>query len=291
MGRKKLSEHSPEVAAAMRAALSEKKRQAWANREANGYETRVNGNQQAEVQEILRQRSREAWKRGDFQNRVNGMLGTVGSGTPNWTWGRPHYKEIYFQFNNAECQHCEAEENLNVHHVDEDHGNYLLSNLMCLCVPCHAWRYHYDKGFKAPFVTLTKTFPFEYAHVLPWHPGKCAQLHGHSGLLTVELKARLDPNGVVEDFYDVSRTTKLAVVDRFDHTFLNDVLENPTSEEAIIFFWRCLEDAGLKGLSKVTFSETSSTSCSIDKYQMIEAYGWDKNQKELWVLSRKPREE
>lgn len=287
MKRKKLSEYPPEQAAAIRAKMAESKRKAWANRESNGFATRANGALQPEVQEKIRQSVKEKWAQGAYQNRVNGMLGVVGSQHPNWTWGKEHYNSIYSQFQDQECLHCGETENLNVHHVDEDHGNYLLSNLMCLCVSCHAWRYHY-KQYRAPFVTVTKTFPFEYAHILPWHPGKCGQLHGHSGHLTVELQARLDPNGVVEDFYDVSRTTKLAVVDRFDHTFLNDVLENPTSEEAILLFWRCLEEAGLKGLSKVTFSETESTTCSVNKAQILEAFGWDKDSEDKWVWARKP---
>ncbi len=32
---------------------------------------------------------------------------------------------------------------------------------------------------------LKKTFPFEAAHQLKYHDGKCARLHGHSFKLTV----------------------------------------------------------------------------------------------------------
>jgi 6-pyruvoyltetrahydropterin/6-carboxytetrahydropterin synthase len=166
----------------------------------------------------------------------------------------------------------------------------LLSNLMWLCVPCHAWRFHYKTGnLKKPFMTISKKFPFEYSHILPWHHGKCGQLHGHSGVITVKVRARLDPNGVVEDYYDIGAISKMAIVDRMDHRFLNDFLTNPTSEEFLVFAWHELEKAGLKGLSELEFCETVNTTATLTKADMLESFGWDKNE-DGWKFVPKPTE-
>lgn len=290
MGRKKLSEYPPEVAAKMRADLSAKMRAAWAERNRNGLGCRKNGALTAEVQEKISESVRKRWEEGTYDARVNGMTGVVGPEHPGWTWGKRHFREILEQHEEPRCALCGREDSLNAHHIDENHGNYLLSNLQWACVTCHAWRYHYgDRSTrtKAPFVMLTKRFGFEYAHILPWHPGKCARLHGHSGKLSVRIRARLDPNGVVEDFYDIGAAVKTAVIEPLDHTFLNDVLPNPTSEELLVYIWRQLESIGLKGLWRLAFSETDSSSATISARDMVEAHGWVRDGDGKWVLVRK----
>jgi 6-pyruvoyltetrahydropterin/6-carboxytetrahydropterin synthase len=295
MGRKKFSELSPEVASAYRADMSDKKRQAWAR---GAYANRQNGALQEETQQKIRDAVRARWEEGAYANRINGMFGTIAALNPNWTWGKRDYRAILSQFEEPSCYICgimESESKLDAHHFDEIHENYLLSNLGWFCVPCHLWRFHYQTSrhtasVKQPFVTISKRFPFEYAHILPWHHGKCGQLHGHSGHLTVSVRARLDPNGVTEDYYDIGKIAKMVIVDRLDHKFLNDFIPNPTSEEFLIFAWQELEFAGLKGLSTVEFSETESTTASLTKADMIEAFGWDRAADGTWVLVQKPSE-
>jgi len=157
--------------------------------------------------------------------------------------------------------------------------------LVWTCVPCHYHVLHKvttrtEGGarrvrLRRPFVSISKKFKFEYSHILPWHPGKCSQLHGHSGKLKVELKARLDCNDVVADFYDVGQVVKMSVIKELDHRFLNDYITNPTSEAMLFWIWHELEKAGLKGLNKLTFSETDSSSATISKADVLEAFGWD----------------
>jgi 6-pyruvoyltetrahydropterin/6-carboxytetrahydropterin synthase len=36
--------------------------------------------------------------------------------------------------------------------------------------------------------SVTRTFHFEAAHRLPWHPGKCGNWHGHSYRLEVSVE-------------------------------------------------------------------------------------------------------
>ena len=48
--------------------------------------------------------------------------------------------------------------------------------------------------------------------------------------LEVSLTASLNDNGVVLDFDDLRTIVHDLVLDHLDHTFLNDVLDNPTAE-------------------------------------------------------------
>lgn len=91
---------------------------------------------------------------------------------------------------------------------------------------------------------IRKSFTFEAAHALPHHPGKCARLHGHSYRLEVALDGPLQSDGpaagMIEDFDVISRTVKAAVIDRLDHGSLNDLLENPTAENIVVWIWHRL---------------------------------------------------
>ena len=50
---------------------------------------------------------------------------------------------------------------------------------------------------------VTRSFTFEAAHRLPWHGGRCRDLHGHGYRLEVTVEGPVDANGVVIDFDDV----------------------------------------------------------------------------------------
>ena len=108
-----------------------------------------------------------------------------------------------------------------------------------------------------PAVSITKTFGFEAAHVLPWHPGKCSRVHGHSYRLDVTVTGPTDRNGVVMDFADLGRAVTAAVVERCDHAFLNDLVDNPTAEIMAVWIWDALREP-LPGLAEVELWETRS---------------------------------
>jgi 6-pyruvoyltetrahydropterin/6-carboxytetrahydropterin synthase len=93
--------------------------------------------------------------------------------------------------------------------------------------------------------TVSRTFHFEAAHQLPWHSGKCRQLHGHSYRLTVTVGGPLDPNGIVIDFADLRAVVEREVVARYDHRYLNDLMDNPTAELIAQDIWKSLEASGL----------------------------------------------
>lgn len=92
---------------------------------------------------------------------------------------------------------------------------------------------------------VTKAFSFEAAHQLPWHAGKCKRLHGHHYRVEVTVEGPVGENGVVIDFDDVKSVVRAEIVDRYDHQFLNDFLDNPTAELLAHDVWKRLSGAGL----------------------------------------------
>ena len=86
------------------------------------------------------------------------------------------------------------------------------------------------------YVGLTKLFKFEAAHKLPEYVGKCAHLHGHSYKLKVTVTAprsKMQASGVVVDFDIIKLAVNSAVVDVYDHKYLNDFFQMPTAENMI----------------------------------------------------------
>ena len=60
---------------------------------------------------------------------------------------------------------------------------------------------------------VTKTFEFSYGHRLVGHNGKCRYLHGHNGVVEVDIDAdHLDAMGMVIDFGDVNEAVELPQV-------------------------------------------------------------------------------
>lgn len=94
-------------------------------------------------------------------------------------------------------------------------------------------------------VSVVRLYRFESAHVLPWHPGKCSRLHGHSYRLEVSVQGDVDDRGVVMDFAEVDEVVERCVVGELDHRHLNDVLENPTAERLALYAGERLTAAGL----------------------------------------------
>ena len=108
---------------------------------------------------------------------------------------------------------------------------------------------------------VKRSFSFEAAHKLPRHPGKCRNLHGHSYRLVVTVDRPVDSgSGMAIDFSDLKGIVKTEVVDRLDHTYVNDLLENPTAEVMAVWIWDKLR-APLAGLVEIELWETRN--CSV----------------------------
>ncbi len=110
---------------------------------------------------------------------------------------------------------------------------------------------------------IRKQFKFEAAHVLPHHPGKCARMHGHSYRFDIVLEGPLQSEGpargMVVDFDTISAVVKPRVVERLDHTTLNDLIENPTAEQIALWIWDAIA-ADLPQLVEVVVYETATAS-------------------------------
>ena len=120
---------------------------------------------------------------------------------------------------------------------------------------------------------IRKLFRFEAAHVLPYHPGKCARLHGHSYRLEVAiagpLQAEGPARGMIEDFDTIRSVVHQDVLEVLDHQHLNDIIENPTCERIIQWIWDRLQPV-LPGLDELVLWETA-TSCAVLRKQDVTA--------------------
>jgi 6-pyruvoyltetrahydropterin/6-carboxytetrahydropterin synthase len=124
---------------------------------------------------------------------------------------------------------------------------------------------------------VTKVIEFSYGHRLLNHDGKCRYLHGHNGMVEVDLGAEsLDRMGMVIDFSRVSEVVKTWIDDNLDHRMLlrhddpmTPVLqqagepvftmdENPTAENIAKLIWTAARDAGLQ-IAEVRVWETSTS--------------------------------
>ncbi|HET9442714.1 MAG TPA: 6-carboxytetrahydropterin synthase QueD [Acidimicrobiales bacterium] len=106
--------------------------------------------------------------------------------------------------------------------------------------------------------SVTRVFTFEAAHQLPWHTGKCRELHGHSYRLEVTVEGPVGDQGIVVDFADIRAVVEREVVARYDHRFLNDLLDNPTAELVAGDIWKRVEAAGL-AVARIRLWETSDS--------------------------------
>lgn len=115
--------------------------------------------------------------------------------------------------------------------------------------------------------TIRKIVRFEAAHHLPLHDGKCARVHGHSWIASLEVRAsRLQESGpqtaMVRDYGDLSAAIDPIVERYLDHHDLNVTtgLDNPTSEAIAQWLFDRL-DRIVDGLVAVTVWETCTSEC------------------------------
>jgi len=93
--------------------------------------------------------------------------------------------------------------------------------------------------------SVCKIFSFDAAHFLPNYEGKCHNLHGHTWKLEVEVSGFVTPDtGMVIDFVYLKNLVNGEVINKLDHTLLNDTLENPTCENLLDLIWKRLSPMG-----------------------------------------------
>ena len=89
---------------------------------------------------------------------------------------------------------------------------------------------------------LTKEFVFDAAHNLVQYHGKCEKLHGHTYKLKVVIEGQPDSEGMIIDFLEVSKIVKENVISVLDHSYLNDIISQPSAENIALWIWEKLDD-------------------------------------------------
>ncbi len=89
---------------------------------------------------------------------------------------------------------------------------------------------------------LTKEFTFDAAHFLTKYHGKCENLHGHTYKLQVTIEGKPDHEDMIMDFIELKDFVNKKVVDKLDHSSLNDTFDNPSVEVMVVWMWDQLKD-------------------------------------------------
>lgn len=94
-------------------------------------------------------------------------------------------------------------------------------------------------------VRITKIFPFEMAHLISTHKGRCKNIHGHSYQLHITLKGEIKNDltqgnyGMVMDFSELKDIVNRAVIDEFDHACViskqSGIKANPSFGNRVIY--------------------------------------------------------
>ena len=113
---------------------------------------------------------------------------------------------------------------------------------------------------------LRKEFTFDAAHNLIRYHGKCEALHGHTYKIVVVLEGTPGEEGMIMDFTELSGIVKERVISRLDHSYINDVIEQPTAENIAHWIWDRIETNVLRpncSLSSVEVWETSASCATL----------------------------
>jgi len=112
---------------------------------------------------------------------------------------------------------------------------------------------------------VKKIFTFDAAHNLVKYKGKCEKLHGHTYKLEIKICGELDDEEMVLDFSELSSIVKEEILARLDHSYINNIIHQPTAEMIAKWIWDRLVnklDSKRFKLEEVVVWETP-TSCAI----------------------------
>jgi len=74
---------------------------------------------------------------------------------------------------------------------------------------------------------ISKEFKWIMGHRLSFHQGKCYTPHGHNYRVIIKIEGRVNENGILIDFEDISNIFKKNVFKILDHSFMiynNDII-------------------------------------------------------------------
>ena len=127
-------------------------------------------------------------------------------------------------------------------------------------------------------ISVTKIFMFEASHHLPHYEGACHNLHGHSYKLEVTVTGNIQVDssnpkcGMIIDFKDLKEIVKETVIDKYDHSYLNDFFPNPTAEIMVLDIAREINKALLEKDLDIQLESCKlwETTTSYAEYRPIE---------------------
>lgn len=98
-------------------------------------------------------------------------------------------------------------------------------------------------------------------HVAHWIPDHqlCGKMHGHTMDIVVGIKGNMSlESGMVMDFKSLKEILQKEIIDRFDHTCLNDILPNPTAEYLAAYIYYKLNQRLINVVTTVRVHETEN---------------------------------
>lgn len=128
-----------------------------------------------------------------------------------------------------------------------------------------------------PAISITKSFKFDACHFLPYHNRRCKFLHGHCWQLDITVKSIPNPNtGMVMDYSDLKHEV-MEVLDKWDHGFINEQVDYPTSELMLYYIWANLQERLERfkvSLEKIRLYETEDSYAELTR-EDIELWGYE----------------
>jgi 6-pyruvoyltetrahydropterin/6-carboxytetrahydropterin synthase len=105
-------------------------------------------------------------------------------------------------------------------------------------------------------ILLSRDFYFDAAHKIVDYQGKCENLHGHTYKLTVTITGTIKENGMLLDFALFKKTVDEYVISYLDHTYLNELFPNPTTENIAMWIFEKLSSVFLEQFGCTLFEIT-----------------------------------
>ena len=90
-----------------------------------------------------------------------------------------------------------------------------------------------------------RCWAFDATHNLVDYPGGPEPIHGHTYRLEVVLDGPVGPQGMVFDFVELDRVVQQRVLGALNHTYLNDVVPQSSTENLAAWVWHRLADLPL----------------------------------------------
>ena len=97
---------------------------------------------------------------------------------------------------------------------------------------------------------------FDAAHFIPDHP-HCGKVHGHCWHLTVAFQPKITDAAKITVDFKVLKTVVRGVLDRLDHTLINDLIEIPSAENISSFIFQDLKSVLISSNVPATVSSVN----------------------------------